>query len=180
MLLYKTPVVYCWHAGIFAAEVAGFLRRIGYEIVSQIIWNKPIFVFGRGDYHWKHEPCWYAVRKGCRHNYQGDRTQSTVWDIDNNSAFSQEKEERTGHGTQKPLECMARPIRNNSQSGDLVVDPFLGSGTTLIASEQLGRRCFGMEFEPKYCQMIIDRYFRYCEKAGKKFECSVNGEPYYG
>lgn len=178
--LFNAQILYVWHAAIFAVEVGATLQKCGYKLAYQIIWNKPIFVFGRGDYHWKHEPCWYAVRGGATHNYQGDRKQSTVWDIDNNSAFSKEKEERTGHGTQKPLECMARPIRNNSKEGQLVVDPFLGSGTTLIAAARLNRRCYGMEIEPTYCQIIIDRYYKQCAALNIDFDCRVNGEPHHG
>lgn len=167
--LWQAGVIYCWHAGLSAALVQRNLEAAGYKIVSQIIWAKPIFVFGRGDYHWKHEPCWYAAKGN--HNWQGARDQSTVWDISNNSAFSKEKEERTGHSTQKPLECMARPMRNNSEQGDLIFDPFMGSGSTLIAAEQLSRVCYGMEIEPKYCHIIVERYKRYC--ANKQIDCEI-------
>lgn len=175
---FDAPVLYLWHIAQRAKDTGQELEELGYELIAQIIWNKPIFVFGRGDYHWKHEPCWYAVKKGHKHNWAGDRSQSTVWDIANNSAYSQEKEERSGHSTQKPMECMARPIRNNSSPGDLVCDPFLGSGTTLIAAEQLGRICYGCEIEPVYCEMIIQRYKAHCEKNNKAFACEVNGKPY--
>ena len=171
--LWNAPVIYCWHAGKYSSEVQKSLEVSGYEIISQIIWNKPIFVFGRDDYHWKHEPCWYAAKGN--HNWQGARDQSTVWEIDNNSAFSKEKEERSGHGTQKPLEAMARPIRNNSKAGQVIGDAFLGSGTTLIAAASLGRVCYGAEIEPKYCEMIVQRYKSFCNKAQIDFKCKVNG-----
>lgn len=155
--LWDTEVIYCWHAGIFAASVAEQLESSGYKIVSQIIWTKPNFAISRGDYHWKHEPCWYAC-KG-KHNWQGARDQSTLWEISNNTSFdTQDKEGSFGHSTQKPIECMARPIRNNSKIGDIVVDPFLGSGTTLIACEHLERICYGMELDPRYCQLIVNRF----------------------
>lgn len=165
--LWNPQVIYCWHAGIKAAEVQLSLEKDNYKIVSQIIWAKPIFVFGRGDYHWKHEPCWYAVRNGSTHNWLGDRKQSTIWEIDNNNTFSQDKEERTGHSTQKPVRCMAIPMQNNSLKGDVVCDPFLGSGTTLIAAEQLGRRCLGAELNPIYVDIIIDRWQRLTGKEAK-------------
>jgi len=90
----------------------------------------------------------HAVRKNYNAKWIGDRKQSTVWEIDKNL------KSETGHSTQKPIECMARPIRNHE--GD-VYDPFLGSGTTMVAAHQLGRKCYGMEIEPKYCQIVIDR-----------------------
>jgi DNA modification methylase len=126
----------------------------GFEIRSQIIWNKNYMVIGRGDYHWKHEPCWYAVRKGKTGHYNGDRTQTTVWDIE------KPQTSETGHSTQKPIECMSRPIKNNSKEGDAVYEPFSGSGTTLVACEQLKRRCFAMELNPDYVSVTIDRWER--------------------
>lgn len=169
---FNSNVIYVWHNGRYAKEFQISLEQSGYNIVCQIIWNKERFALGRGDYHWKHEPCWYAVKDGETHNWQGARDQSTVWDINarEDSGF--------GHGTQKPIECMARPIRNNSQKGDIIGDPFLGSGTTLIASEQLGRICYGMELEPKYCEIIIKRFFKHCKENNKVFDCKINGESY--
>lgn len=165
-LLWEAPVIYCWHAGKYSAQVSDSLTRGEYEIVSQIIWGKQHFVLSRGDYHWQHEPCWYAVKKGAKHNWQGARDQATLWEIKNNNSFGNgQKEETWGHGTQKPLECMARPITNNSAKGDLVCDPFLGSGTTLIAAEKLGRRCYGMELDPKYCDVIVSRYEKFTGKT---------------
>lgn len=170
--LFKSQVAYVWHAGRHAAEISQNLKDSGYDIISQIIWAKPMFAISRGDYHWQHEPCWYAVKKGHNHNWQGSRSESTLWEIERGC------KEKTGHGTEKPIECMARPIRNNTAKGELVVDPFLGSGTTLIAADQLNRTCYGMEISPKYCQVILERYKKHCEKVGKPFECKINGEPF--
>jgi DNA modification methylase len=125
------------------------LEDCGFVIRNQIIWAKNGHVISRGDYHWQHEPCWYAVKK--KGNWCGDRSQTTLWNID------RPKKSETGHSTQKPVECMARPIRNNSYERDSVYDPFLGSGTTMVAAHQLNRKCYGMEIDPKYCQVIIDR-----------------------
>ncbi|KKL86058.1 hypothetical protein LCGC14_1948540, partial [marine sediment metagenome] len=136
--LFKGDVVYVWYAAQHVIQVAINLEAAGFVIRSQIIWRKPNFVISRGDYHYQHEPCWYAVRKGKSGNWQGDRTQSTVWDIASLQPMGRSQDpldERTGHGTQKPVECMARPIRNNSAVGDSIYDPFLGSGTTMIACE---------------------------------------------
>jgi DNA modification methylase len=118
-----------------------------------VIWRKPRFIISRGHYHWQHEPCWYAVRKGGSAKWCGDRSQSTVWDI-----ALKDGGEDTNHSTQKPVECMARPIRNHGGKDDDVYDPFLGSGTTIIAAEQLGRRCYGLELSPAYCDVIVARW----------------------
>lgn len=147
--LFLGNVIYCWHAGRHANRVQNHLEAADFEMRSQIIWAKTRFAIGRGNYHWQHEPCWYAVRRGCKANWQGDRSQTTLWTIglDENTVG--------GHSTQKPLECMARAIRNHT--GD-VYDPFLGSGTTLIAAENLGRRCFGIEIAPRYVAVALQRW----------------------
>ena len=105
----------------------------------------------RGDYHWQHEPCWYAVRtKG---HWTGDRKQTTLWTI-----ASGGQDPKTTHSTQKPVECMRRPMQNNSNPGQAVYDPFLGSGTTLIAAETTGRVCLGMELEPRLVDVAVRRW----------------------
>ena len=150
--LFPGTVAYVWHAGKFAADLVVNLRDADFEVRSQIIWRKPSLVISRGHYHWQHEPCWYAVRSGQSSKWCGDRSQSTVWDISNRL------DDHTEHSTQKPVECMARPVRNHGGLRDDVYDPFLGSGTTLIACEQLGRRCFGLELDPRYCDVIVERW----------------------
>lgn len=174
--IWSPQIIYCWHSAKFAYQFAKDLLDANFEIISQIIWVKQHFALSRGDYHWQHEPCWYAVRSGEKHNWQGARDQATTWQIKNNNAFGGGAEETFGHGTQKPIECMARPIINNSQKNEIVCDPFLGSGTTLIAAEQLDRICYGMEIDPKYCQAIIDRYRNWCTANKKEFKCLVNSE----
>jgi DNA modification methylase len=149
-------VAYVWHAGKFSDVVMASLRNAGFEICQQLIWNKSVMVMGRSDYHFKHEPCWYAVRKGRSHGWIGDRKQTTVIDAKSpNHIMSGSDEEKTDHPTQKPVECMAYVMRNHEGS---VYDPFLGSGTTLIAAEQLGRKCYGMEISPAYCDVIVKRW----------------------
>ena len=148
--LYAGDVVYIWHAGNMAHIVAESIIATGFSIVSQIIWAKNQLVIGRGNYHPKHEPCWYAVKEGGKRNFTDDRTQTTLWEI------NKPHKSETGHSTQKPIECMARPLKNHSFK--TVYDPFLGSGTTLIAAEQLGRKCYGMEIDPKYCDVIVKRW----------------------
>lgn len=159
--LFPGHVAYVWHAGRFAADLVVNLRAANFDIRTQIIWCKQHFAIGRGHYHWQHEPCWYAVRKGGSAKWCGDRTQSTRWDINNGLSQGgprKAEDELTGHGTQKPVECMARPIRNHGGKDDDVYDPFLGSGTTLIAAEQLGRRCFAIEIDPGYCDVAVQRW----------------------
>lgn len=159
-------VAYVWHAGRHASELVLNLRSANFEIRTQIIWRKQHFAISRGHYHWQHEPCWYAVRRGHSSKWCGDHTQSTIWDIASACAFGGQKDDAdTNHGTQKPLECMARPIRNHGGKDDDVYDPFLGSGTTLIACEQLGRRCYAMEISPAYVAVAIQRWV---DLTGKK------------
>jgi DNA modification methylase len=150
--LFPGDVAYVWHAGVQAGVVAESLEAVGLELRSQIVWAKNQMAISRGDYHWQHEPCWYAVRKGRKGHYNGDRKQTTVWNID------KPRKSETGHSTQKPVECMKRPIVNNSSPGQAVYDPFLGSGTTLIACEMEGRVCHGLELSPAYCDVIVKRW----------------------
>jgi len=157
--LFPGDVVYVWHAGIHAAEVASTLESVGFRIRAQIIWAKQHFALGRGDFHWRHEPCWYAVREGNSSRWNGDRTQSTLWEVANLNPFGGSNEEAaTGHGTQKPIELMRRPILNNSVRGDIVYDPFLGSGTTLVAAQLTERTCYGLDIDPGYVDVIVRRW----------------------
>lgn len=176
---YQFPgsIAYIWHAGKFCGEVQKSLEECDFDIISQIIWVKQNFAISRGDYHWHHEPCWYAVKKGHPHNWQGSRKESTAWEISNQNAFgrSTNEDERTAHSTQKPLECMARPIRNNTAEGEGVYDPFLGSGTTLIAAENLNRICYGIEISPAYCDIIVNRWRNFMEKNGREYTIRKNG-----
>lgn len=165
--LFPGDVAYIWHASQFTSETHASIIAAGFDVLYQIIWVKQHFAIGRGDYHWQHEPCWYAVRKGKKHNWNGARDQTTIWQIDNNSSFGGNGEEATGHSTQKPIECMARPIANNSKPGDMVYDPFCGSGTTLIACKQSGRRCAAVEIDPRYADVII---YRWEKLSGRKAE----------
>ena len=147
-LLSPSSVAYVWHDGLQASIVQASLEIASFELRSQIVWAKDRMALSRGDYHWKHEPCWYAVRKGETSKRNEDRTQTTLWEI-----VSRE-DSGHGHGTQKPLECMARPIRNHE--GD-VYEPFAGSGTTIVASQNLGRKCYAIELNPDYCAVILER-----------------------
>ena len=156
--LFPGDVAYVYHASLFTREVLTSLENAGFEHRSMIIWAKDRFTLGRGHYHWQHEPAWYVVRKGATGHWNGARDQSTVWNI------KARDDSGVGHGTQKPVECMRRPILNNSQPGDAVYEPFLGSGTTLIAAESEGRRCFGIELNPAYVDVVVKRWQEFTGK----------------
>lgn len=149
--LFPGDVIYSWHpAGAPSLVHAAALQGSGFALRMQIIWAKSNFPIGRGDYHVRHEPCWYAVREGKAARRTDDRTQTTLWEI------NLDKNVEGGHSTQKPVECMARPIRNHSAPE--VYEPFSGSGTTIIACEQLNRRCFAIEIEPRYVDVAVRRW----------------------
>jgi DNA modification methylase len=150
--LFPGDVAYVWHAGLFAGVVEESLASCGFNVRSQIIWVKSNFAIGRGDYHWQHEPCWYSVRKGKTGHYDGGRKQTTVWQID------KPQKSETGHSTQKPIECMKRPIENNSSPGQAVYEPFSGSGTTIIAGEMTGRCVYAIELNPAYVDVAVKRW----------------------
>ena len=151
--LFPGDVAYVWHGALHSSTVAESLLAAGFAVRSQIIWAKDSLVFSRGDYHWQHEPCWYAVKKTGKGHWAGDRKQTTLWKIAN-----KDQDATTIHSTQKPVECMRRPMLNNSNPGQAVYEPFMGSGTTLIAAETTGRVCFGIELNPAYIDVAIDRW----------------------
>ena len=148
--LFPGDVAYVYHAGVFASTVQQSLERAGFAIRAQIIWAKDRLALSRGDYHWQHEPCWYAVREGGKGHRTDDRTQTTLWSIPARDDAGH------GHGTQKPVECMERPVRNHL--ADTVYEPFAGSGTTVIACERTGRTCMAMELDPGYCDVVVRRW----------------------
>jgi DNA modification methylase len=149
--LFPGSVAYVWHAGRYASTVQDSLSAVGFEVRSQIIWAKDRFALSRGHYHWQHEPCWYAVRNGPA-NWTGDRKQSTLWQIPAREGPGFE------HGTQKPVECMKRPIENNSSLGQAVYEPFCGSGTTIVAAEMTGRACYAIELLGQYVDVAVERW----------------------
>lgn len=146
--LCRSDVIYCWHDAKVGGDVKTSLEGVGFEIRNQIIWGKSNFPISRGHYHWRHEPCWYAVRKGTSAGWLGGHDQTTLWDI------NLDKNVDGGHSTQKPLEAMARPIRNHK--GD-VYEPFAGTGTTLVAAHVLDRRCFAIDIDPVSVAIALDR-----------------------
>lgn len=158
--LFPGDVAYVWHAGLYGDVVAANLKQVGFDIRTQIIWVKKRFTIGRGHYHWGHEPCFYAVRSGANARWNGARDQSTVWEI---SSAMQDAE--TVHSTQKPLACMRKPIENNSVTGDMIYEPFCGSGTTLIACQTTGRRCLAIEIDPRYVDIAVRRWQAFTGRA---------------
>src|SRR4051794_40929221 len=167
--LFPGSVAYVWHAGRYASTVQDSLSSVGFEVRSQIIWAKDRFALSRGHYHWQHEPCWYAVRNGPA-SWSGDRKQSTLWQIPAREGAGFD------HGTQKPVECMKRPIENNSSPGQAVYEPFCGSGTTIMAAEISGRVCHAIELMPQYVDVAIQRWQAFTgdkaklERGGRSFE----------
>lgn len=155
--LFPGSIAYVWHGGLKSGVVADSLTSCGFQLRSQIIWNKTVMAMGRGDYHWKHEPCWYAVKGTSQ--WAGDRKQTTVWDFASPlHIMSGSKEAKTPHPTQKPIECMKRPIENNSKPGDAIYEPFAGSSTTVIACEMTGRHCHAIEPSEAYVDVGITRW----------------------
>ena len=153
-------VAYVWHGALHATTVAESLVATGFAIRSQIIWAKERLVLSRGDYHWQHEPCWYAVRTKAKGHWSGDRKQTTLWQIP-----SRDQDAATIHGTQKPVECMRRPILNNSSPGQAVYEPFSGSGTSIIAAETTGRCCHAVELDPAYVDVAVLRWQAFTGEA---------------
>ena len=155
------PVYVCSPSMTESLMIMKGVEDSGFNIQSQIIWVKNQFVLGRNDYHWRHEIIWYGYT-GKNHYWCGSRDQDTVWDI------HKDKQSDYIHPTQKPVKLILKAIKNSSRVNDIICDPFLGSGSTLIACEQTDRICYGMELDPAYIDVIIERWERYTgEKAVK-------------
>jgi site-specific DNA-methyltransferase (adenine-specific) len=165
--LKKGGAIYVWHA---SSETHNFIQQFlnaGFLFKSYIVWNKNNSTFGRSDYHWKHEPCIYGWLDGASHKWCGDRKQTTVWDIDRPSRSDQ-------HPTMKPIPLCSKPLENSSDIGDIILDVFLGSGSTMVAAHQINRKCYGMELDPKYCDVIVNRMIA----LDPSIEIKLNGKPF--
>lgn len=167
--LFPGDIAYVWHAMRTAQTVAGSLLACDFEIRAEIIWAKDRLVISQGHYHPQHEAAFYAVRKGATAQWCGDRTQTTLWEI------PKPPKSETGHSTQKPVACMARPIRNHGAPGCTVYDPFGGSGTTLIACEQTDRQCRMIELNPAYVDVAVRRWQ---DLTGESAVLEATGEPF--
>jgi DNA modification methylase len=168
-------VAYVWHASQFASEVLAGLLRIGFLHHQQIIWNKQRTVLTRTHYWYQHEPCVY-VRKKNAPWYGKAGENSTVWDSPSPKfVMGSSDEEKYDHPTQKPIELMRKPILNHLRRGELVYDPFLGSGTTLAAAELTERVCYGIELDPKYVDVVVQRWQ---QLTGKKATLDGDGRTF--
>jgi len=158
---------YVWHPDIHAYEFIGAIRDVGWRQAkpSTIQWVKDSLVLSQGDYHLRNEPCLYGWKEGKNRQRVEDRTQDTIWE------FPKPKKAE-GHPTMKPIPLCERAIINSSKINWLIIDTFLGSGSTMVASHQLKRKCYGMELDPKYCQVIIDRM----RKLDPNIPIKKNGE----
>lgn len=158
-------VFYIWHADSEGFNFRGACRDVGWPVRECLIWAKNMFVMGRQDYQWRHEPCLYGWKEGAAHKWYYDRSQSTVLEFD--------KPTRNGvHPTMKPVELFRYLMENSSKKGDVVFDSFGGSGTTLIASEETGRVARLMELDPRYVDVIVKRWQ---EMTGKEATLEETG-----
>jgi site-specific DNA-methyltransferase (adenine-specific) len=156
---------YIWHADSEGYNFRGAVFDCSQKVRQCLIWLKNTLVMGRQDYQWKHEPCLYGWKEGDSHDWYNDRKQTTILEFDRPTS-SQE------HPTMKPVALFSYQITNNTSKAAIVYDAFLGSGTTLIASEQIGRNCYGMEISPAYCDVIVKRWETL---TGKKAIRELNG-----
>src|SRR5579864_6544655 len=168
-------VAYVWHASVFTREVLDGLLRIGFLYPQQIIWNKGRVVLTRTHYWYQHEPCWY-VRKKNAPWYGKAGENSTIWDSPSPKfIMGGSDEEKCDHPTQKPIELMRRPILNHTERGEVIYDPFLGSGTTLAAAEVTERTCYGIELDPKYVDVAVQRWQ---QLTGKSATLELDGQTF--
>ena len=154
---------YCWYASKEVVNFHSSLEESGFTVKQELIWNKNSLVMGRQDYQWKHEPCLYGWKDNDSHSWYGDRKQTTVinWDRPTKADL---------HPTMKPIGLFDYQIRNSSKSGDNILDLFGGSGTTIMACEQNNRNAFLMEFDPRYVDVIIERWEKFTGKKAVKIE----------
>ncbi len=146
---------YLWHAHLTGAFFAAAAAAADILLHRQIIWVKPRFILGMGQYHWSHEPCFMGWKRGFKPPFYGARNQTTVWNIDYDG--KKNPVDRV-HPTQKPVEIFKIPITNHALANEIICEPFAGSGSQFIAAEQLSRRCFGIEISPAYCDVILKRW----------------------
>jgi DNA modification methylase len=145
--------IYVFHADTEGLNFRKAFADAGFYLSGCCIWKKPSLVLGRSPYQWQHEPCLYGWKKSGKHQWYADRKQTTIWEFE-------KTKKNTDHPTMKPIPLLAYPIQNSSMSNTLVLDPFGGSGSTLIACEQTDRDCYTIELDEKYCDVIVKRYIK--------------------
>lgn len=155
--------IYVFHADTEGLNFRKAFKEAGFYLSGCCIWKKNALVFGRSPYQWQHEPCLFGWKANGKHEWYSDRKQTTIWEYDRPKASKD-------HPTMKPVQLMAYPIRNSSMTNGIVLDPFLGSGSTLIACEETDRCCRGMELDPKFVDVIVKRYI---EAAGTRKDAYV-------
>ena len=161
-------VFYIWHADSEGYNFRGACSDAGWKVRQCLIWKKSSLVMGRQDYHWKHEPCLYGWKEGAGHLWAADRKQTTIFEFD--------KPSRNGeHPTMKPVGLFEYQMLNNTKGGDIVLDLFGGSGTTMLAAEKHGRVAYLMELDPKYCDVIVQRWQEF---TGKTAFLESTNEPF--
>lgn len=143
--------IYVFHADTEGINFRKAFKDAGFKLAECLIWKKDCFVMGRQDYQWQHEPVLYGWKEGKAHYFINDRTQSTILEFDR-------PKQSTLHPTMKPIDLIAKLIKNSSKENDIILDLFGGSGSTIIAAEQLNRCCYIMELDPKYCDVIVKRW----------------------
>ena len=143
--------IYVFHADTEGLNFRKAFKDAGFKLAECLIWKKDCFVMGRQDYQWQHEPILYGWKEGTAHYFINDRTQSTILEFDR-------PKQSTLHPTMKPIDLIAKLIKNSSKENDIILDLFGGSGSTIIAAEQLNRKCYTMELDPKYCDVIVKRW----------------------
>jgi site-specific DNA-methyltransferase (adenine-specific) len=158
---------YVWHADSEGANFRSAMKNAGIMVKQCLIWVKSSMVMGRQDYQWKHEPCLYGWKEGAAHGWYSDRKQTTILEFDRPNRNAE-------HPTMKPIPLIAYQIGNSSKQGDIVADAFGGSGTTMVAAHQLNRKGYLVEFDPKYCQVIVDRMV----KLDPTLDVKRNGQKY--
>ncbi len=162
-VLAEHGAIYCWHASKRQGLISGIWAELGILEHQQIIWVKPTSVFGHVFWHYRHEPCLMGWVQGSKPPHDGGHADTSVWELDYDGKSRQVGNE---HPTQKPLEIFARPIRKHTRPGDIVFEPFSGSGSQLIAAAKLGRRCYGLEISPAFCDVVRRRWTKYARSTG--------------
>jgi len=158
--LRPNAAIYIWHASRTQALLERALNAAGIRVHCQIIWVKPAPAMGRSVYLWRHEPCFMGWQAGKRPKRAGGEKLTTVWELPAPKGSS-----RPDHPTPKPVEEFEIPMRQHTGAGDVCYEPFAGSGTQFIAAERMGRRCFGLELSPRYCDLIVRRFIAFAGAA---------------